>query len=127
MSTINLTKATFDDTVKKQGIVLVDWWASWCGPCKAFAPIYEQVSKTHPEAVFAKVDTESEPGLAAAFDVRAIPTLSVLRDGVLLFHRAGMIPAKALDDLIKQAAAVDMDEVNREIAAAQAKAGVKAA
>lgn len=128
MSTIDLTQAAFDETMKKGGIVLIDWWASWCGPCKAFAPVYEQASKRHPEVVFGKVDTEAERGLAAAFEVRAIPTLSVLRDGVLLFHRAGMLPAKALDDLIAQAAGLDMEEVNREIAAAaQAKSGAAAA
>jgi thioredoxin 1 len=122
MSTVNLTEETFETTVNKPGIVLVDWWASWCGPCKAFAPIYEQVSKTHPEAVFAKVDTEEQPSLAGAFEVRAIPTLSILRDGVLLFHKAGMLPAKALEDLLRQTAALDMEQVKSEIAAQTSKA-----
>lgn len=122
MSTINLTEQTFETTVNKPGIVLIDWWASWCGPCKAFAPVYEQVSKTHPEAVFAKVDTEAQPSLAGAFEVRAIPTLSILRDGVLLFHKAGMLPAKALEDLLRQTAALDMEQVKSEIAAQTSKA-----
>jgi thioredoxin 1 len=121
MSTIDLTEETFETTVQQQGIVLIDWWASWCGPCKTFAPVYEKVSSTHPEAVFAKIDTEAQPGLAAAFEIKAIPTLSILRDGVLLFHRAGMIPATALEDLIKQTGALDMAEVRKEIAAQQTK------
>jgi thioredoxin 1 len=119
MSTVNLTETSFETTVKKEGIVLIDWWASWCGPCKAFAPVYEKVSGTHPEATFAKVDTQAEPGLAAAFEIRAIPTLSILRDGVLIFHKAGMVPAAALEDLIKQTSALDMDEVKRELSTQQ--------
>ena len=121
MSTIDMTQETFETTVNKPGIVLIDWWASWCGPCKTFGPIYEQVSKAHPEATFAKVDTEDQPSLAGAFEVRAIPTLSILRDGVLLFHKAGMLPAKALEDLLRQTAALDMEQVKAEIAAQQAK------
>jgi thioredoxin 1 len=121
MSTINLTEETFDETVGKQGIVLIDWWAAWCGPCRAFAPVYEQVSKSHPEAVFAKVDTESEPALAAAFNVQAIPTLSILRDGMLIFHRPGMLPAKSLEDLIKQAGALDMEALKKEAEEERAK------
>ena len=122
MSTVDLTEEIFESTVQKPGIVLIDWWASWCGPCKAFAPVYEKVSNAHPDAVFAKVDTQSNPGLAAAFEIKAIPTLSILRDGVLLFHRAGMVPASALEDLIKQTSALDMDQVKKEIASQQAKA-----
>jgi thioredoxin 1 len=121
MSTVDLTEKSFESTVSKQGVVLIDWWASWCGPCKAFAPTYERVSAAHPEAVFAKVNTESQPGLASAFDIKAIPTLSILRDGVLLFHRPGMLTAKALEDLLRQTAALDMEKVKSEIAAEQAK------
>lgn len=125
MSTINLTEQSFETTVNKPGIVLVDWWASWCGPCKAFGPVFEKVSEAHPEAVFAKVDTEAEPDLAGAFQVRAIPTLSILRDGVMIFHQAGMLPRAALEDLLKQASALDMDKVKQEIAAERAAAGSK--
>jgi thioredoxin 1 len=121
MSTVDLTEETFESTVQKPGIVLIDWWASWCGPCKAFAPVYEKVSNAHPDAVFAKVDTQATPGLAAAFEIKAIPTLSILRDGVLLFHRAGMVPASALEDLIKQTGALDMEQVKKEIASEQPK------
>jgi len=103
MSTINLTDKTFDATMKKEGIVLIDWWATWCGPCRAFAPVFEAVAKAHPDVVFAKVDTEAEPGLASAFDVRAIPTLSILHNSVVTFHRAGIVSREMLDDLIAQA------------------------
>jgi thioredoxin 1 len=97
--TVQVTEQSFDETVK-QGIILLDFWAAWCGPCGAFAPIFEAASTRHPDVVFGKVDTEAEPGLAAAFEIRAIPTLVVLRDGVLLGALPGAMPAKALDELV---------------------------
>jgi thioredoxin 1 len=113
--TIQLTHETFTRTAK-QGIVLVDWWAAWCGPCRAFAPVFEQASERHADVTFAKVDTEAEPGLAAAFDIRAIPTLMAFRDGVLVFEQAGALPAAGLDRLIEAVRALDMDDVRRRIA-----------
>ncbi|HEY2903009.1 MAG TPA: thioredoxin family protein [Polyangia bacterium] len=116
MSTVALTADTFEEHVKKPGILVIDWWAPWCGPCRAFAPIYEKASETYPDVTFAKINTEDEPGLAGTFQIQAIPTLMVFRDRVLVFARPGMVPAAALDDLVGKVKALDMDQVRREVA-----------
>jgi thioredoxin 1 len=120
MSTIDLTEATFEETINAGGIVLVDLWAEWCGPCKMFAPVYEAVSEAHPDATFAKVDTESEQRLAGSLGIMSIPTLMVFRDGVLLFNQAGALPEAALEDLVAQAEGLDMDQVRAELESAEA-------
>lgn len=114
--TVVITQQNFESVVDKDGIVLIDWWAPWCGPCKTFAPTYESVAAKHPDITFGKVNTEDEQGLAQAFDIRSIPTLMILRDKVMLFSQAGALPEADLEDLIRQVRALDMEKVRAEIA-----------
>jgi thioredoxin 1 len=115
MATTEVTEDNFEATVK-QGIVLLDWWAAWCGPCRAFAPVFEKAAEAHTDITFGKIDTEAQQGLSAAFEIRSIPTLMAFRDGVLLFAQAGALPGAALEELITQVKALDMDDVRKKIA-----------
>ncbi|CAL9372161.1 thioredoxin [Streptomyces sp. enrichment culture] len=121
-STVELTKENFDETVSGNEFVLIDFWASWCGPCRSFAPVYEKAAEDNPDLVFGKVDTEAQPELAAAFEIQSIPTLMIVRDQVAVYAQPGALPAPALEDLIKQARALDMDEVRKSIATRQGQA-----
>ena len=122
MATTALTAGTFAETIESNEIVLVDWWADWCGPCKMFAPVFEKASEENPDIVFGKVDTEAEQSLAGQAQINSIPTIMVFRDGILLFAQPGALPGAALDDLISQVRALNMDEVRAEIAKEQAQA-----
>lgn len=122
MSTRNLTYADFESTVSGEGIVLVDFWASWCGPCRMFAPVYEAASETHTDIVFGKVDTEAEQQLAAAARITSIPTLMAFRDGILVFSQPGALPAAALEQVIQAVRDLDMEDVRRQVEAQSAKA-----
>lgn len=123
MATVDVSTSEFAQTVSDNEIVLVDFWASWCGPCKAFAPTYEKSSNKHEDVVFAKVDTESEQQLAAQLQIQAIPTLMAFRDGIAVYRNSGMVPESALDDLISQVKALDMDAVRKQIEEERAKQG----
>ena len=116
MATLDLTQATFEQTITDNDILLIDWWAEWCGPCKMFGPVFEAASNQHPDIVFAKIDTEAEPALAGSAGIQSIPMLMVFREGVLLFSQPGALPGHVLDDLIAQVRGLDMAEVHREIA-----------
>lgn len=115
MGTVALTADTFETTISQDGIVLVDWWASWCGPCRMFAPVFEAAAEEHPDIVFAKVDTEAQQSLAAAARIMSIPMLMAFRDGILVFSQPGALPAPVLADLIGQLRALDMDEVRAAV------------
>lgn len=119
MATLTVTEENFQKTLDESGILLVDFWASWCGPCRAFAPTFEAASEKYPDVVFGKVDTEAQQGLAGFFQIRSIPTLMIFRERVMLYNEAGALPPQALEQIIEQVRALDMAKIHAEIAAQQ--------
>jgi len=122
MPVVNLTQDDFQKTIEKDGIALIDWWAPWCGPCRAFAPVYEKVAEANPDLTFAKVNTDEQQELGSAFNIRSIPTLMIFRDRILLFAQPGALPQGVLEEIVKKVRELDMDQVRAEIAKQQVPA-----
>jgi len=116
MATVEVTTANFEETVGGDGITIIDFWATWCPPCRAFAPVFERASENHPDVTFAKVDTEAQQELAATYDIRSIPTVMAIRDGILVYSQPGALPEQALESLISKVQELDMDEVRKKVA-----------
>lgn len=123
MPTTHITKETFNDTINNNNIVLVDWWAEWCGPCRSFAPVFEEASGKHPDIVFGKIDTEAQPELSAMARITSIPTIMAFRDGILIFSQAGALPGSSLEELIGKIRELDMEEVHAALAAEEQQSG----